>query len=514
MRKLRLTDAFFLINESRPTPMHVGGLNLYTLPEDADEQTFLAELSETLRHAGPLRHPFGEHLRTSPLGPLGPVYWEEETQMDMEYHVRHSALPRPGRYRELFALVSRFHSSLLDRSRPLWEMHLIEGLQNRQFGCYFKVHHCAMDGMGAMHLTNSMLSPDPAHRLTHSPFSREAHEIYCRQLAQLRAQRAAPEAAELRAVGDVIAAQIGSTRNVARAVGRYASAWLGRDAALTVPWKDVPRTDFNCRISGARRFVAQSWSFERVRSVGKALGGTLNDTVLAMCSGALREHLKRQGGIPDKPLKAMAPVSVRAEGDTDSANAIGFITADLATHIEDPAARFATIRASMAAGKALLRGMSQREVEVYTLITQGPMLIATLLGLASRFPAFSVVISNVPGPRTPMYWNGARLDGMYPVSIPFHGIGLNLTLVSNHDRLDFGITACRRSVPQVQRLIDYLELALVELEAVAGMRDAPAPRKTKRPKRPARPPAQVKVARPPAKTRARTTRPKLRARDS
>jgi len=229
--------------------------------------------------------------------------------------------------------------------------------------------------------------------------------------------------------------------------------------------------------------------------------------VLAMCSGALREHLKRQGGIPDKPLKAMAPVSVRADGDTDSANAIGFITADLATHIEDPARRFAAIQASMAAGKALLRGMSQREVEAYTLITQGPLLIATLLGLASRFPAFSVVISNVPGPRKPMYWNGARLDGMYPASIPFHGIGLNLTLVSNHDRLDFGITACRRSVPQVQRLIDYLELALLELEAVVGMRTAPAPLKTKRARRPARP-----AARPPARTKV--ARPKLRARDS
>ena len=176
MRRMPVTDAFFLLNETRETPMHVGGVNLYTLPEGVDEQAFLRELGELLRQDGEMRRPFGERLQMGPLGVAGPVGWEHDSQLDLDYHVRHSALPRPGRYRELFGLVSRLHSTLLDRSRPLWEMHLIEGLQNRQFATYIKAHHCAIDGVGAMHLTNSMLSPDPQAHSLHSPFSRAAEE--------------------------------------------------------------------------------------------------------------------------------------------------------------------------------------------------------------------------------------------------------------------------------------------------------------------------------------------------
>jgi diacylglycerol O-acyltransferase len=169
MRRMPITDAFFLIMESRRTPMHVGGLNLFTLPKDVDDATFLGNLGEILRYDGELRRPFGEKLKTGPLGIAGNILWEEEDDLDMEYHVRHSALPKPGRYRELFALVSRLHSTLLDRSRPLWEIHLIEGLQNRQFATYFKAHHCAIDGVGAMHLMSSMYSTNARTKLRNSP---------------------------------------------------------------------------------------------------------------------------------------------------------------------------------------------------------------------------------------------------------------------------------------------------------------------------------------------------------
>jgi diacylglycerol O-acyltransferase len=247
-----------------------------------------------------------------------------------------------------------------------------------------------------------------------------------------------------------------------------------------VPWRQVPRTHFNTTVSGARRFVAQSWPFDRVRAVAKAFDGTLNDAVLAMCAGALRRHLLAEGDLPTHSLKAMAPISLRDEDDVDSSNAIGFITADLATQIEDPVERLRAIQTSMRAGKKQLSGMSRREVELYTILTQGPMALATVLGLGSRFPAFSTVISNVPGPRKPMYWNGARLEGIYPASIPFHGFAVNITLVSYAKSLDFGIVACRRSVPHVQRLIDYIEEALVELEDAAGMRVAPKPVRSKK----------------------------------
>jgi WS/DGAT/MGAT family acyltransferase len=213
--------------------------------------------------------------------------------------------------------------------------------------------------------------------------------------------------------------------------------------------------------------------------------------VLTICGGALRAYLRDQGELPEYPLKAMAPVSLRAEGDTDSANAVGFLTANLGTDIRDPARRLQAVKASMDAGKAQLSGMSRREIEIYTALTQAPMLLASLAGLADRFPAFSTVVSNVPGPRETSYWNGARLDGLYPVSIPFDGFALNITLVSNSDNLDFGIVACRRSVPHVQRLIGHMEQALSDLELAAGL--------VSRPARVSRPVRRKRAARPRAR---------------
>jgi WS/DGAT/MGAT family acyltransferase len=275
---------------------------------------------------------------------------------------------------------------------------------------------------------------------------------------------------------------------------------------MAVPFHKIPKSAVSTQITGARRFVAQSWPFARVRAVGKAFDGTLNDAVMAMCSGALRRHLQEQRDLPKVSLKTMAPVSLRAAGDVDSANAVGMVIADLATNVRDPAKRFRTIQASMNAAKAQLQQMSPGEIQVYTGITQAPLLLTQLTGLASRFPAFSTVISNVPGPRERRYWNGARLDGMYPVSIPFDGAAVNFTLVSNYENLDFGIVACRKSVPHLQRLIDYMEEALVELEDAAGLRRRRSPAK-KAAKRSA--PAEVKSPRKANKSSKRET-PRLK----
>ncbi len=174
MRRIELTDAGFLLAEKRETPMHVGGVNLFTLPEGANEKEFLNQIMDVLRNASDYRKPFGEYVKSAPLG----LYWEKDENLDLEYHIRHSALPKPGRYRELFILASRLHSVLLDRQRPLWEMHLIEGLQNRQFAVYNKMHHAAIDGVGAMHITRGMCSTTPKGRINYSPLSLEAYEQY------------------------------------------------------------------------------------------------------------------------------------------------------------------------------------------------------------------------------------------------------------------------------------------------------------------------------------------------
>jgi diacylglycerol O-acyltransferase len=250
---------------------------------------------------------------------------------------------------------------------------------------------------------------------------------------------------------------------------KYANVWVGGGKFLAVPWHAVPRGIISSNVTGSRRFVAQSWPYKRVRAVGKALGGTLNDTVLAMCAGALRNYLLQVGDLPRKSLKAMVPVSLRVEGDLDSANAVGMITADLATNEADPAERFRIIRESVLAGKGVYSGLSAGEAALFTQLTSSPLVLTTVLGVSSLLPAYNLVISNVPGPQKPMYWNGARLQGIYPASIVLHGQALNITLVSYAGSLDFGIIACRRSLPHVQRLIDHLEEALAELESLAGL---------------------------------------------
>jgi diacylglycerol O-acyltransferase len=475
-----ITDAFFLIMESRRTPMHVGGLNLFTLPKDVDDASFLANLGEILRDDGELRRPFGEKLKTGALGIAGNIFWEDDDELDMEYHVRHSALPKPGRYRELFSLVSRLHGTLLDRSRPLWEMHLIEGLENRQFATYFKTHHCAIDGVGAMHMMMSMYSTNARTKVKESPLSLKTYEAYKKQVQVDKPRRVNPREDEIRAVSEVLKEQLGSTVNIAKAMRETAGIWMGKKSAMAIPFHKVPSSALSTQLTGARRFVAQSWSFDRVRAVGKAYDGTLNDAVMAMCAGALRKQLQDQRGLPKQSLKAMAPVSVRAAGDMDAANAVGMVCVDLATNVRDPARRIRQIKESMDAAKAQLQQMSAREIMIYTGITQAPLLLTQMTGLGGRFPAFSTVISNVPGPREKRYWNGARLNGMYPVSIPFDGAAANFTVVSNNENLDFGIVACRKSVPHVQRLIDYMEDSLVELEDAAGLRTKTGRRRTVR----------------------------------
>lgn len=477
MRRIALADATFLLAEKRETPMHVGGVNLYTLPKGVTAQDFVADIKDSALTAEDFRQPFGEFVTTGRAGPLGPLYWETDAQIDMDYHVRHSALPKPGRYRELFALVSRLHSTLLDRNRPLWEIHFIEGLANNQLAVYMKMHHAAIDGVAAMQLTSSVSSTDPDSRIYDLPMSRAAYDRHLQTIGAQKARRIVPQERELRAVASALKQQFDSSANVLGALRRFSGAFFGRSGDLAVPWHNIPRTSINTRVGGARRFVAQSWEFERIKAVCKAMDGTVNDIVLAMCAGALRRYLLNHHELPEQSLKAMAPVSLREKGDYAAGNAVGFITADLATDIADPERRIRKIQDSMQAGKELLQSMSAREAMLFMQLTQMPTVLTMALGLAAQFPAFSTVISNVPGPREALFWNGATLDGIYPASIIVDGFAMNITLVSYAQKLDFGIVGCRRSLPELQRMIDYLEEALVELEEVAGLRSAkPKPR--------------------------------------
>ncbi|WP_433470528.1 WS/DGAT/MGAT family O-acyltransferase [Saccharomonospora azurea] len=451
MKPMPVTDSMFLALDTREHPMHVGGLALFTPPPDAGDD-YLRLLREDLLTNSDVRDVF--RLRpATPLHSLGYLSWTEDTDLELDYHFRHSALPSPGRIRELLELTSRWHSTPLDRHRPLWEVHLVEGLADGRFAFYNKIHHALMDGVSALRHLQSVLTDDPAARDCPPPWG-------TRRPPRDRVRPSPRPLALLRAGGRVL----GDLAGLAPVTARVASEAF-REHRLTLPLQ-APRTMFNVAVGGARRFAAQSWEWERLGAVAHAAGVPRNDVVLAMCSAALRTYLLDRDALPDTSLVAMVPVSLRprAGGET-SGNRVGALLCDLGTTIADPADRLAVIHRAMADGKQLFGDLSPLQALALSALNVAPFAVAPLPGVVTHTrPAFNVVISNVPGPRTRLYWNGARLDGLYPASVLLDGLALNITTVTSGDTLDVGITGCRRSVPHLQRLLTHLEDGLSALE--------------------------------------------------
>ena len=450
------TSSVFLYPESRDQPMHVGGLQLFRSPEGAGPDYLTGLYREALAETD-LAPLFRRRPHRS-WATLGQWTWVED-DVDLEHHIRHSALPRPGRIRELLALVSRLHGTLLDRHRPLWETHLIEGLEDGRFAVYGKVHHAVMDGVSALRLTERSLSTDPDARDVPLPYARKPG----------RPRKDDDEHGIVSSIAGAAGAVAHGVADVAGLTPRLLSIAAGafREHAAMLPGQ-APRSMLNVPITGSRRFAADDWELARVRAVGKKAGATINDVILAMCAHALRDYLLDQGALPDQPLVAMTPVSLRTtdeDDDGEAGNAVGAVLVSLGTEIGDPEARLLAIRASSRQAKAALQGLSQLQITALSAAFLSPLLVNQVLGAHGVLrPAFNLVISNVPGPQHPLYWNGARLDGMYPLSIPLSGQALNITITSYNGRAHFGLTGCRRSLPHMQRLLNGLDEGLVALE--------------------------------------------------
>src|SRR5579875_542305 len=454
LRPMSPTSSLFLMAEKRESPMHVASLQLFEPPDGADALDVRAMFEATLEdgNVAPL---YRKRARRS-ITTLGQWGWEIDRAFDLEHHVRRSALPRPGRVLELLALCSRLHSTLLDRQRPLWEVHLVEGLNDGRYAIYFKVHHSLMDGVSALRLLDRTLSADPDERGMDAPWA-----------------PLPPRPRRERSAGgnvlDDLRNTVGQTAGLVPVLARtIARALNEQTAAMSF---SAPNTMLNVPITGARRFAAQSWSIERIRSVGGKAGATVNDVVLAMCSGALRRYLTDMDALPDSSLIAMVPISLAgsSESGDGGGNAVGAVMCRLGTDLADPAERLATIHRSMADGKDFLRTMSPAQILVMSALGISPLAIWPALQLTGRArPPFNLVISNVPGPRTQKYWNGAKLDGLYPLSIPLDGQALNITCSSYSDDIAFGLVGCRRSVPHLQRLLTHLDDELNALEKAVG----------------------------------------------
>lgn len=444
MRPLHPLDFIFLSLEKRQQPMHVGGLFLFQIPDDASS-TFIQDLVNDIRNSKSIPiPPFNNRLNG--------LFWDEDEEFDIDHHFRHIALPHPGRIRELLVYISQEHSALIDRAKPLWTCHIIEGIEGNRFAMYFKIHHAMVDGVAGMRLIEKSLSKDP-HEKSIVP-------LWC--IEGKRAKRLKePKVSGLKSVLNTLKNQMSIAPDVTKEL--YQTVVKDMRNPDYVSSFQAPGSLLNQRVSASRRFAAQSFELDRLRHIAKHLNVTINDVVLAICSGALREYLLSQHALPKKPLIAMVPASIR-EDESDMSNRITMILANLGTHKDHPLDRLDIIVRSVKNAKTRFRRMTANQILNYSAFVYGAAGLNILSGVMPKRQAFNIVISNVPGPKEPLYWNGAKLDALYPASIILDGQALNITMTSYLGKLEVGLTGCRNALPKMQNLLTHLEdeIALFE----------------------------------------------------
>ncbi len=277
-----------------------------------------------------------------------------------------------------------------------------------------------------------------------------------------------PKVSRLKKIFGGVKGHVEATPRAVYEVSQTVAKDMGRNPDYVSSFQ-APSTILNQRVSASRRFAAQSFEFARLHRIAKALGVTINDVVLAICSGALREYLLSQYALPKKPLIAMVPASIR-DDDSEVSNRITMILANLGTHKEDPLERLEIVRRSVQNAKQRFKRMNANQIMNYSAFVYGAAGLNILSGIMPKRQAFNLVISNVPGPREPLYWNGAKLDALYPASIVLDGQALNITMTSYLDKLEVGLTACRHALPKMQNLLQHLEDEIQRFEQII---DAP-----------------------------------------
>ncbi|MGH9186582.1 MAG: WS/DGAT/MGAT family O-acyltransferase [Acidimicrobiales bacterium] len=465
MRRMRGQDAAFLYGETPAWHMHVCAVGIADTT-DAPDFSFEA-LRALLIQRLPQLPQFRWKLVDVPLG-LDRPGWVEDADFDPDYHIRHIAVPPPGGRRELEDLVGHLIGYKLNRERPLWEMWVIEGLEGDRVAVFTKVHHAIIDGVSGAGLGEILFDIEPTPR----PADTEVRESLHGQTQ--------PTQFELLARGLVNAAVLTPVR-VARFAGQGVGQLLavqaylrgGDRARARLPFQ-APRTRFNADLTPHRSYSSASVPLAAVKAIKDVHGVKLNDVVLAVCAGAMRAYLSGHGELPDQPLLAQVPVSLRTDADRDEVgNKVGTMFVSLATDVAAAGERLRAIYVSSQGAKEMRQALSARSIMGIT-ETAPPALIAlaaramSSAGLGARTPPpVNVIISNVPGPPFPLYMAGARLESLVPLGPLLVGIGLTITVFSYEDRIDFGFMTCPELVPDVAALADAVPAAMAELEASA-----------------------------------------------
>lgn len=458
MKHLSGMDASFLHLETPETPMHVGGMHTLELPAGY-RGDFYEDFKRHIANRLHISEVFKRKLALMPFELSNPV-WVEDDEVDIDYHIRRVTLPRPGTHSQLEQYVARLHSSLLDRSRPLWEFFVIDGLDQGRVALYTKVHHAGIDGQAGVALATAIMDVTPQPREVRPPRQQRRSHGYQLGMAELASA----------AISNTFAQYVKLVKTfpeMARALHSVVVPQPGPDGKRK--WnsaKDIrlvgPKTLFNVAITNQRAYAGRSIPLAETKQIGKRYGVSLNDVVLATCGGALRRYLSEYNALPNQSLTAAVPVSLREQGNTDANNQVSMTVMTLATDVGDPTERLQAIHASSSAAKTLM-GNFKAAIPTDFPSFGAPWLMSGLAsmygrsGLASALPPVAnVAVSNVPGAQVPLYVCGARMLSYFPVSIPTHGVALNITVQSYNGSLDYGLIACRRAVPDVADLADFL----------------------------------------------------------
>jgi len=493
VKQLTGIDASFLYMETASQFGHVSSVSIYARPPERPGYDPLSAWRTQLESRLHLLEPLRRRLREVPFA-LDHAFWIEDPDFDLDFHVRHNALPPPGDDEQLSELVARIIARPLDRTRPLWESYVIEGLSGDRFAILTKIHHATVDGASGAELMTLMLDSDPEGDPIPLPVETwKPERVPSDQEVIARAMRTLvrkPGRALLLGVGTM--REFGrATRNpaVVAAANQFRSTLRGplgallnrgrpRDAegeqVAAGPALAAPRTPFNALITPHRRFAFRSVPLDEVKAVKNACGATLNDVVMAVVAGGLRTYLGRHDALPDSPLVAMVPVSIRTGQETEKwTNRVSAITAQIPTNEADPVERVRLVHDSMVSAKELFDAVPAEQLTDFAQFAP-PAVFAqamrTSTRLSARFGApVNLVISNVPGPRQPLYAAGAELLHYYPVSTIVNGQGLNVTVQSYRDWLDFGLVGCRELVPDIWDLLDDIVNDIVTLGAAVGV---------------------------------------------
>ncbi len=471
MKQLAEQDASFLYLETPETPMHVGGLSLIELPRGYSGN-FYEDYKNHIARRLHLVPQLSQKLLSLPFDIDHPIWIEAD--VDIDYHIRHVSLPKPGNRRQLEELVARLHSNFLDRSRPLWEFYVIEGLDSGHIGVYTKVHHAAMDGAASMLLVSAMHDTTP---LPKDPPPAPAKPACVDKLSPSNV------------IGAVVRHLLQQEIRTIHFVPELLKAWthLALPDIDTLKFTDAlkpppraPKTMLNVDITSQRAYAARTLPLADVKWIAQQANVKINDVALALCGSVLRRYLGEKGELPPPPLTAMVPVSLRDPKDKELNNQNSMMICSLATDLASATDRLDAVAESANQQKKLFKNVRNIMMPELSFIGSGIVMrglvnLSRSTKLAGRLPPLAnLPVSNVQGPTVPLYLAGGKVLTFYPVSIPAHNAALNITVESYCSSLDIGLTACRRTVPDIAELADMFAPALEELKAGIAVRAAKA----------------------------------------